>query len=157
MQTYIGTKIVNAKPMTRADYNILRGWELPSDEDGSDEGFLVEYRDGGQPNHPEFSGYISWSPADVFEQAYTSIETMTFGDALVFLKEGCHITRTGWNGKGMYLILLQNTSSMLEQREGEEDLPLAMQDSIFLRTVQETLVPWTASQSDVLAEDWHLY
>lgn len=75
MEKFIGTKVVNAKPMTRQEYNDIRGWDLPADEDGADEdgadeGYLVEYVDGGQANHPRFSGYISWSPKAVFENAY---------------------------------------------------------------------------------------
>ena len=38
---YIGTKMINAEPMTRAAYNVFRGWELPADENGDDEGYLV--------------------------------------------------------------------------------------------------------------------
>lgn len=70
MRTYIGTKQIQAKPMNRLDYNNYRGWELPADEDGSDEGYLVEYMDGGQANHPNHEGYISWSPKEVFERTY---------------------------------------------------------------------------------------
>lgn len=70
MQHYIGTKQIKAQPMTRAAYNEYRGWELPADEEGSDEGYLVEYLDGGQANHPNHEGYISWSPKAVFERAY---------------------------------------------------------------------------------------
>lgn len=75
MQKYIGTKVINAVPMTRLEYNQLRGWQLPEDENGADEGFLVEYVDGGKANHPGFTGYISWSPKDVFERAYKLAET----------------------------------------------------------------------------------
>lgn len=75
MKPYIGTKRVNAKPMNRADYNALRGWEVPADEDPADDGYLVEYLDGGKANHPEFKGYISWSPKDVFERAYKHTRT----------------------------------------------------------------------------------
>ncbi len=70
MKRYIGTKTINAKPMTRANYNALRGWVLPTVESGADDGYLVEYTDGGTPNHPDFSGYISWSPKAQFEAAY---------------------------------------------------------------------------------------
>jgi hypothetical protein len=70
MNKYIGTKTVNATPMNRLDYNILRGWQLPADENGADEGYLVEYTDGGKANHPQFAGYISWSPKDMFERSY---------------------------------------------------------------------------------------
>lgn len=73
MHTYIGTKIIQAKPMNRLEYNRYRGWELPSEENGGDPGYLVEYLDGGQANHPDHKGYISWSPKDVFEQAYVDI------------------------------------------------------------------------------------
>lgn len=47
---FIGTKLINAIPMTRKRYNDFRGWELPADENGEDEGYLVEYLDGGKPN-----------------------------------------------------------------------------------------------------------
>lgn len=70
MQTYIGTKIVNASPMNRLDYNVLRGWQLPDDEDGSDESYLVEYVDGGKANVTGYTGYVSWSPKEVFERSY---------------------------------------------------------------------------------------
>lgn len=70
MKTYIGTKMLKAEPMTREEYNHYRGWSMPPDEDGTDEGYLVEYLDGGESNHPEHAGYISWSPADVFERTY---------------------------------------------------------------------------------------
>lgn len=70
MQQFIGTKVINAKPMNRLEYNQFRGWDLPADEDGSDNGFLVEYVDGGKGNTPEYTGYVSWSPDDVFYRAY---------------------------------------------------------------------------------------
>jgi hypothetical protein len=73
MKQYIGTKIINATPMTRLAYNELRDWELPENENGEDEGFLVEYLDGGEANHPDYAGYISWSPKAVFENAYVEI------------------------------------------------------------------------------------
>lgn len=71
---YIGTKIILSVPMTRQEYNDYRGWALPTDEDGADEGFLVEYTDGGKPNHPAHTGYISWSPKEQHKNAYLLIE-----------------------------------------------------------------------------------
>lgn len=67
---YICHKEVLARPMNRESYNLLRGWELPANENGADEGYLVEYTDGGPTNHPDFAGYISWSPKEVFERGY---------------------------------------------------------------------------------------
>ena len=75
MKKYIGKKEVNVIPMNRQEYNDFRGWKLPDDENGEDEGYLVEYVDGGKANTPQYSGYVSWSPRDVFERAYKPIET----------------------------------------------------------------------------------
>lgn len=72
MKTYIGTKLINAKPMRRDDYNFFRGWTLPADENGADEGYLVEYTDGGKPN-TTYAGYVSWSPKAQFDAAYLEI------------------------------------------------------------------------------------
>ncbi|GBQ07849.1 hypothetical protein [Saccharibacter floricola] len=75
MKTYIVLKLIKAKPMTRGDYNTLRGWQLPKDEDGSDEGYLVEYTDSPSANVKGYLGYVSWSPKYVFDEAYRPIET----------------------------------------------------------------------------------
>ncbi len=60
MQKYIGVKRIEARAMTRGDYNTYRGWQIPADENPADEGYLVKYRDG----------YESWSPKEIFEEAY---------------------------------------------------------------------------------------
>jgi len=76
MNSYIGVKRVNAKPMTRAEYNTFRGWKLPANENGADDGYLVEYVDGGKPNTDAYQGYVSWSPKDVFDRAYHSVDSV---------------------------------------------------------------------------------
>ena len=68
--TFIGTKVVHATPMTREEYNYFRGWDLPANENGADEGYLVEYADGGAGNVPGVTGYVSWSPKEIFLKAY---------------------------------------------------------------------------------------
>lgn len=70
METFVGTKRLKAAPMTRGAYNDYRGWTLPADEDGEDAGYFVEYLDGGKANDDRHAGYISWSPADVFDAHY---------------------------------------------------------------------------------------
>lgn len=92
MQTFIGTKTVLAVAMTRLAYNQLRGWELPADENGDDEGFLVEYVDGGKANHPDYKGYISWSPKDVFNNAYKPASTAKQRVELEFMELGVKLT-----------------------------------------------------------------
>ena len=68
-------KVVKATPMTRGEYIKLRGWQIPPEVDPNDEGYLVMYKPDGNPNHPEFEGYISWSPKATFENGYTISET----------------------------------------------------------------------------------
>lgn len=58
MQKFIGVKLVDAKPMTRGDYNIYRGWDIPADENPADPGYL---KDNGK-------GHIQWDPAEIFER-----------------------------------------------------------------------------------------
>jgi len=60
MQSYIGTKQIEAKPMNLGDWNKHKGWTIPPDEDPAREGYLVKYSDT----------YESWSPKEVFEKAY---------------------------------------------------------------------------------------
>lgn len=69
-KTYVGTKTLKAWPMNRLEYNQYRGWILPLDENGEDAGYLVEYEPDGNPNSVRHEGYISWSPAAVFEATY---------------------------------------------------------------------------------------
>lgn len=160
MNQYIGVKLINAKPMTRAEYNDLRSWTLPADEDGTDEGFLVEYLDGGKANHKDFEGYISWSPKSVFENAYGPTAGMTFGLAIEALKKGAKVARAGWNGKGMFLYYVpaaaypaqRNTLSTMVGVFPNDMVPYCAY--IAMKTAQDNVVPWLASQSDVLASDW---
>jgi hypothetical protein len=86
MQHYIGIKHVKAIPMTLGVYNKYRGWSMPSDEDPFRAGYLVEYPEDGSTNHPSHKGYISWSPADVFANAYTEVGVERVPSLLAKLK-----------------------------------------------------------------------
>lgn len=85
METYIGVKIVKAKPM---NYNeaIEKGYRV--NDNLSTEGYEVEYE----------NGYKSWSPKDVFEKAYRKTNNLTFGLALEALNEGKKIKVPEWKG-----------------------------------------------------------
>ena len=158
MKHYIGTKQVSAKPMSRADYNTLRGWELPADENGNDEGYLVEYQNGGQANHPDFKGYISWSPKEVFDCAYREVTSLTFGLAIEALKQGSRVARAGWNGKGMFLFLVPGSTFQVNRPPllgiYPEGTTINYCPHIDMKTADGKVVPWLASQTDVLADDW---
>lgn len=151
MNTFIGTKVIQAKPMTRQEYNDYRGWQLPADENGYDAGMLVEYVDGGKANDARHAGYISWSPMDVFHRAYRPVTGMTFGLALEVMKMGKRVARAGWNGKGMWI---RYVHSLLHTVDGVE--PDALLPWIGMKTADSKFVPWLASQTDMLAEDWEI-
>ena len=72
-QIYVNTAKVLAHPMTRLVYNKLRGWELPEDENGADEGFLLEHLNSVTTNHPDFDHYINWVPKEEFEANYAPV------------------------------------------------------------------------------------
>jgi hypothetical protein len=159
----IGTKIVLMTPMTRAQYNEYRGWGLPGDEDGNEEGYLVEYPDSRKRVHPAHAGYISWSPKAEADAAYQNPrEGMTFGHAIEFAKRGYRIARRGWNGKGMFLILVPGRGNVRLQ-EGSpyaahtESTHTDILPHIDMWTADKKWLPgWLASQSDMLADDWVL-
>lgn len=158
MQRYIGTKLINAIPMNRLEYLELRGWGLPDDEDGTDAGYLVEYINSPNSNVIGFAGYVSWSPAQEFEEAYRVINAMNFGLAVEAMKKGFKVARSGWNGKGMFLFLVPGSKFEVNRApllgiypEGTE---INYQPHIDMKTADDTIVPWLASQTDVLADDW---
>lgn len=155
---FYGTERVLAQPMTRGDYNAYRGWTLPPDENGNDAGYLVERADVDRSNHARHAGYLSWSPADVFEQSHRPNNAMTFGHALEALKAGKRVARAGWNGKGMFLYLVPVNAYPAQTGAAKaywgEDALVPYGAYIAMKTAQENVVPWLASQTDVLTEDW---
>ena len=78
--------------------------------------------------------------------------TFGFSEAIKCLKRGLKVCRQGWNGKGMYLA---HVNSYQYKVDGE-----VHKDSLFLspwigmKTADGKFVPWLASQTDMLAEDW---
>lgn len=162
MMQCIGTKLVLAAPMTRAEYNRYRGWELPANENGADDGYLVEYLDGGQPNDPRHVGYISWSPKEQFENAYRPTTGMNFGLAIEALKKGHKVARAGWNGKGMWLVLVNpDDDQKCPALPAYSVLGVAGMVSrclpwVGMKTADDAFVAWLASQTDMLADDWRI-
>ena len=158
MKTYIGTKLVKMKPMNRADYNTYRGRTLPADENGTDEGYLVEYLDGGKPNHPNHEGYISWSPKEQAEAAYRETSGLTFGLAVEALKKGMKVARAGWNGKGMFAYLVPANSYPAQTGAAKshfgDGAMVLYRAYLALKTAQGDVATWAPSCSDALAEDW---
>ena len=71
---------------------------------------------------------------------------MQFGEALEALQRGAKVTRPGWNGKGMWLAL------QVPDANSKMTLPY-----IYMKTADGNLVPWLASQTDILASDWQIH
>jgi hypothetical protein len=85
---------------------------------------------------------------------------MNFGQALEALKAGKLVCRAGWNGKGMFLYFVAGSRFTVSRApllgifpEGTE---IDYQPHIDLRTADGKCAVWTASQTDVLAEDWQI-
>ena len=68
---------------------------------------------------------------------------MNFGQAIEALKQGKKVARAGWNGKGMHL--------ELQRPDAHSKMTLPY---IYMYTAQGDNVPWLASQTDMLSEDW---
>ena len=85
---------------------------------------------------------------------------MNFGQALEQLKQGTKVAREGWNGKGMFLYYVPaNKYPATRNEHGTmigvfEDDMIPYGAYIAMKTAQNNVVPWLASQTDVLAEDW---
>ncbi|MEW4371785.1 DUF2829 domain-containing protein [Paenibacillus kandeliae] len=93
---------------------------------------------------------------------------MTFGDAIERLKIGMKVAREGWNGKGMWIVLMpalqlppystQEPGAKVNDRTAKHigvDTPLDSQPYIAMWNAQQKWQPgWTATQSDMLSEDW---
>lgn len=160
MKTYIGTKIVKMQPMTRAEYNTYRCWTLPADEDGADEGYLVEYMDGGKPNMAAHEGYVSWSPKEQADNAYRETSGLSFGLAIEAMKKGAKVARSGWNGKGMFVYLVPENAYPAQTGAAKSffgDGALVPYNAYMaIKNVNDTVSTWVPSVNDCLSDDWQI-
>ena len=85
---------------------------------------------------------------------------LTFSQALEFLQAGHKLCRSGWNGTGMFVFLVPGSSFEVNRQPllgiYPEGTQIDYQPHIDIKTADDTVVPWLASQSDLLAEDWEL-
>lgn len=159
MELYVGAKLIKAEKAP-APYDI-------GEHKKGEPGYKVEYPDG----------YTSWSPKDVFEEAYRKADldfiinvreedpnaTQTIGEfgfdkAIRLLKKGFRLSRKGWNGKNQYIVVV-NCLSYINERgaivnSDHKDIGNA---AIAFVGTSGTQVGWLASQADMLAEDWGVY
>lgn len=159
-------KIVGAEPLQETGATVLTfedgsahtvapAWVLKHlPEPG---GYFVRYEDG----------YTSFSPGAAFEAGYAEENNatgLTFGEAIAALKAGKRVARGGWNGRGMWLVLVPGTSGAA-LRAGTPYREATGLDScdilphIDMWTVnahgRRAMLPgWLASQTDMLSDDW---
>ncbi len=83
---------------------------------------------------------------------------MNFGQVINGLKAGKRYERAGWNGRGMFIFLVPGSNFTVNREpllsiigEGSN---ITYQSHIDMKTVNDEIVPWLASQTDMLAEDW---
>ena len=152
MKQYIGTKIVYAEPAVRIESPMGNRRVVPLTQhpitcpaDKVDLGYKVVYGDG----------YESWSPQDVFEEAYRQTDGLSFGLAIEAAKKGKRIARKGWNGKNQYVEL----ATCISYVRNDGGIINAHHDAIgnkalaFVGT-SGVQMGWLASQADMLADDW---
>ena len=125
--------------------------QLPGDQDGKFAGSYISIQIS-----PGVTRVWVPSPRDIFAQDWERVQlppenprmfdsdsSITFGEAILLLKDGYKVTRKGWNGNGMYLEL------QVPDAHSKMSRPY-----IYMKTVDDELVPWVASQSDILVNDW---
>ena len=145
MDTYIGTKIIQAEPAYRCEGTVYpKSGPYPRSMHMED-GYKVRYPDG----------YESWSPKEVFDEAYRPTDAMTFGLAIEAMKAGKKVARAGWNGKNQHIEL----ASCISYKSPEGQLVNVNHDAIGNQAVafcgsSGVQMGWLASQADMLANDW---
>jgi len=136
----------------KSEFKVTHEWYLKHSDNDTKElegGYYVVYPDG----------YVSWSPPEAFEKGYTEIvpeagkealkvEPLGFEAAIAWLKQTPkgqirRVARQGWNGKGQWIAMQTPDENSLM------GLPY-----LYISTVDGHKVPWLASQTDLLAEDW---
>ena len=85
-------------------------------------------------------------------------DTFNFSTALSLVKKGKRVARRGWNGKEMFIFLVPGSTFKVNRPplmgiypEGTE---INYSPHIDMRTADGEIVPWLASQTDLLSEDW---
>lgn len=146
MKKYIGTKMIEAEPALRYADGMIAPVNAPVRLDEPvKSGYKVRYPDG----------YESFSPKDVFEEAYRPTDGLSFGLAIEAAKKGKKIARRGWNGKNQYVELAERISYENAAHEviNAQHAAIGNKALAFVGTSGVQL-GWLASQADMLADDW---
>lgn len=150
MDLYIGTKIIQAEPMAFGDFMKQKMQDMAKTIPDDAPGYKVIYPDN----------YKSWSPEQAFNLAYHRLNCMTFSEALDFAKIGRKIARSGWNGKNMFIFLVDGSHFTVNRAPlntiYDNGTEIDYRPHLDMKTVNGEIVPWVASQTDLLSNDWYI-
>ena len=80
---------------------------------------------------------------------------MKFSNALEEMAKNNKVQRSGWNGKGMFIFMIcGNRWDFTVDVEGVNDMDTL--PFYCMKTADNKLVPWLASQTDIIADDWQV-
>lgn len=131
MRQYIGTKIIEAEPAIRGDCvkenSDYSAFQL------SEEGYRVRYPDG----------YESWSPKDVFEEAYREASGVSFGLALEAMKKGKGARLPKWSED----VIIR---AQFPDEHSKMTAPYLYVESRFGR------VPWKETMIELFSDEWEI-
>lgn len=88
------------------------------------------------------------------------VNQVSFSIALNYLKEGRKVARSGWNGKNMFVFLVPGSTFVVSKPPllgiYPERTIVHYCPHIDMKTADGKIVPWLASQTDIMAEDWEV-
>ena len=125
MKQYIGTKIIEAEP--------CKAWKDTKEHKAGEDGYKVRYADG----------YESWSPKDVFEEAYREASGVSFGLALEAMKKGKGARLPKWSED----VIIR---AQFPDEHSKMTAPYLYVESRFGR------VPWKENMIELFSDEWEI-
>lgn len=125
MKQYIGTKIIEAEP--------CKAWKDTKEHKAGEDGYKVRYPDG----------YESWSPKDVFEEAYREVSGVSFGLALEAMKKGKGARLPKWSED----VIIR---AQFPDEHSKMTAPYLYVESRFGR------VPWKENMIELFSDEWEI-
>lgn len=127
---------------------VLHQLMLPNDEFVEPGEYVVKHSTGGISSCTAQELELNYKPR------FGQLEGVDFGRAIVALKNGMRVCRKGWNGKGMWLRYVSPYHDAHFKVTETPEAQGTLLPWIGMKTADNGFVPWLASQTDVLAEDW---
>lgn len=138
---------------------VIEGQSICVDPNNFNEeiGRTVAYNDAFDSLLESEGYYRKTLPSQTNQEEQTEF---SFGYAVELLKQGQRVARKGWNGKGMFLLLIAGasvTEPINDCCSDPQEVGLPVLGAIYMKTADNKLVPWLARQTDVLSEDWVIH